>query len=131
MDESYQDEPSSAALVTTSSYKIDPNWYSDTGATNHITSDLGHLVVRKQYHGGEQVQVSKGAGLQMLHTSHSSINTYAHPLTFRIFCMCLKFSNIFFPFINFSMIMMYSLNNILGIFLLRIDGRGKSYRQEV
>ena len=29
MDESYQDEPPSAALSATSSYKINPNWYSD------------------------------------------------------------------------------------------------------
>ena len=63
MDESYQDEPPSApfapstALAATSSYKIDPNWYSDTGATDHITSDLNRLTVRERYHGGEQVQV--------------------------------------------------------------------------
>ena len=44
-----------------------------------------------------------------------------------IFCMCLKFSNILFPFINFLVIMTYSLNTILGIFLLRINGRGKFF----
>jgi hypothetical protein len=44
MDESYQEDPPSAAMATTSSYKIDPNWYVDTGATYHITSDLDRLA---------------------------------------------------------------------------------------
>ena len=86
MDESYQDEPSSApptALAATSSYKINPNWYSDTGATDHITSDLDRLAVRERYHGGEQVQVGNGAGLRVLHTGHSLINTATRPLALR------------------------------------------------
>jgi hypothetical protein len=40
MDDSYQEESHSAALASTSSYTVDPNWYNDTGATVHITSDL-------------------------------------------------------------------------------------------
>ena len=36
--------------------------------------------MRERYHGGEQVQVGNGSGLQILHTSHSSINTVARPL---------------------------------------------------
>ena len=86
MDECYQDEPPfapSAALTTTSSYKIDPNWYSDTGATDHITGDLDRLVVPECYHGGEQVQVGNGVGLHILHTGHSSINTVARSLALR------------------------------------------------
>jgi hypothetical protein len=83
MDETYQDDPPSVALAATSSYTIDSNWYSDTGATDHITSDLDRLAVHECYHGGEQVQVRNGAGLQILHTGHSSINTAARPLTLR------------------------------------------------
>lgn len=62
MDESYQEEQPYAAMANTSSYKVDPNWYSDTGATDHITSDLDRLALREQYHGGETVQVGNGAG---------------------------------------------------------------------
>ncbi|KAK4421889.1 hypothetical protein Salat_2139500 [Sesamum alatum] len=83
MDESYQTEQPSAAMAATSSYKIDPNRYSDTGATDHITSDLDRLALRERYHGGEQVQVGNGAGLQILHFGHSSINTVARPLALR------------------------------------------------
>lgn len=62
MDESYQEEQPFAAAATTTSYKVDPNWYTDTGATDHITSDLDRLALREQYHGGETVQVGNGAG---------------------------------------------------------------------
>ncbi|KAK3144206.1 hypothetical protein QOZ80_4AG0310050 [Eleusine coracana subsp. coracana] len=62
MDETYQEDPPFAAAATTTSYKVDPNWYADTGATDHITSDLDRLALRDQYHGGETVQVGNGAG---------------------------------------------------------------------
>jgi hypothetical protein len=55
MDKSYTSEEPSAAVATTSSYQVDPNWYSETGATDHITSDLDRLAMRKQYHGGDKV----------------------------------------------------------------------------
>jgi hypothetical protein len=51
------------------------NWYSDTGATDHITSDLDRLTMRERYQGGDQVQVGNGTDLQILHIGHSSINT--------------------------------------------------------
>ena len=127
MNESYQDEPSSAALATTSSYKIDSNWYSDIDTTDHIPSDLDCLAVRERYHGGEQVQVGNEAGLQILHTGHYSINTATRPLTlpnillvpeiFKHLLSIYKFScnkDIFFEF-------------HLGIFLLWIDDRGKVF----
>ncbi|KAG8084596.1 hypothetical protein GUJ93_ZPchr0010g7974 [Zizania palustris] len=62
MDESYQEEAPSANVASTSSYKIDANWYPDTGATDHITSDLDRLAIRERYNGGDQVQVGNGAG---------------------------------------------------------------------
>jgi hypothetical protein len=76
MDESYQEFPPSTSLAATS-YQVDPNWYTDTGAMDHITSDLDRLAVRERYTGDEQVQVGNGAGLQIMHTGHSSINTAA------------------------------------------------------
>jgi hypothetical protein len=83
MDESYNEDPPSAAVATTTSYKVDPNWYNDTGATDHITSDLDRLAVRERYHGGDQVQVGNGAGLCILHTCHSVLNTATRPLALR------------------------------------------------
>jgi hypothetical protein len=52
MDNSYSEEPPSAHVATIAS-NVDINWYTDTGATDHITSDLDHLVVRERYHDKE------------------------------------------------------------------------------
>jgi hypothetical protein len=32
------------------SYGVDTNWYTDTGATDHITGELDKLMVRDKYH---------------------------------------------------------------------------------
>jgi hypothetical protein len=82
-DDSYSTDPPMAAMAATSSTKIDPNWYVDTGATDHITSDLDRLMLREHYHGGEQVQVGNGASLQILNTGHSTINSVDRPLALR------------------------------------------------
>jgi hypothetical protein len=80
MDESYQTEIPSAALASTSSYQVDPNWYSDTNATDHITSDLDRLAVCNQYHGNDMVQVGNGAGLKIKHIGSCSIKNDTRPL---------------------------------------------------
>ena len=82
MDEAYNEDPPSAAFASTSS-KVDTDWYTDTGATDHITSDLDRLAVRERYHGNDQVQVGNGTGLPIKHTGHCSIHTAARPLALR------------------------------------------------
>jgi hypothetical protein len=82
MDDSYNAKTSSAAMASTSS-KVDADWYTDTGATNHITSDLDRLALRERYHGNDQVQVGNGSSLRIMHVGHSSINTAARPLVLR------------------------------------------------
>jgi hypothetical protein len=79
MDESYQEEGSLAALASSNSYQVDPNWYSDTGTTDQITSDLDRLAMREQYHDGDTVQVGNGAGIRILHIGSCSINTNTRP----------------------------------------------------
>jgi hypothetical protein len=83
MDEAYHEDPSASAMVATSSYKIDLNWYSDTGAIDHITSDLDRLYVREQYNGGDKVHVGNGTGLRILHTGHASLRTASRSLALR------------------------------------------------
>jgi hypothetical protein len=80
MDDTYQDDPPLAALASTQSYQVDPNWYSNTGATNHIINDLERLAMHEQYHGGNTVQVGNGVGLQILHTGSGLIKTDTRPL---------------------------------------------------
>jgi hypothetical protein len=47
MDDSYQEEGLSMALASSSSYRVDPNRYNDTDATDHIMSDLDRLAMRE------------------------------------------------------------------------------------
>uniref|UniRef100_A0A2N9J2W9 Retrotransposon Copia-like N-terminal domain-containing protein n=1 Tax=Fagus sylvatica TaxID=28930 RepID=A0A2N9J2W9_FAGSY len=51
------------ALLATPTHAPDPNWYSDTGATHHLTSDLANLNVHAdEYHGPDQIRVGSGFG---------------------------------------------------------------------
>jgi NAD(P)-dependent dehydrogenase (short-subunit alcohol dehydrogenase family) len=39
-------------------YHEDRPWFMDTGATNHLTNDMGRMHVQEPYHGKDQVQVT-------------------------------------------------------------------------
>ncbi|KAK1650860.1 hypothetical protein QYE76_068665 [Lolium multiflorum] len=41
------------------SYGVDTNWYTDTGATDHITGELNKLLVANKYHGQESVRTAE------------------------------------------------------------------------
>ncbi|KAL5775026.1 hypothetical protein ACOSP7_012583 [Xanthoceras sorbifolium] len=48
------------ALIATSSTVQDPHWYIDSGATNHITSDIGNLSLHSSaYKGNESLAVGQ------------------------------------------------------------------------
>ncbi|RWR95948.1 GATA zinc finger domain-containing protein 14-like protein isoform X1 [Cinnamomum micranthum f. kanehirae] len=51
-----------AAMVAAHQPKLDDTWYSDTGATHHITPDLGNLSIHSPYHGSDNVHVGNGQG---------------------------------------------------------------------
>lgn len=40
---------------------LDPNWYADTGATTHITTDPGNLASSMPYHGKDKINIGDGA----------------------------------------------------------------------
>jgi histone deacetylase 1/2 len=46
-------------------YKVDTNWYTDTGATDHITSELDKLVIHDKYNGSDQIRTASGAGMNI------------------------------------------------------------------
>lgn len=54
------------ATVTENLYSVDPNWYVDTGAMDHITNDLKRLITKEPYGGTNQVQVADGQVCQLL-----------------------------------------------------------------
>jgi hypothetical protein len=47
-DQNFSSEEKTTSPATTS-YDIDTNWYTDSGATGHITSDLDKLSIHDKY----------------------------------------------------------------------------------
>ena len=62
--------------VHAASYGVDTNWYPDTGATHHITSELNNLTVRDPYQGRDKVNTASGQGMDIRHVGHSIIHTH-------------------------------------------------------
>jgi hypothetical protein len=70
-DEDY--EPYEDKEVNAASYGVDTNWYGDTGATHHITSELNNLTIRDNY----KVNTASGQDMDITHVGHSIIH---HPI---------------------------------------------------
>ena len=67
-DNSYSSDSNMQALLATPHTPVDENWYADSGATHHLTSDLANLNVRvDEYHGQEQICVGNGNSLPITH----------------------------------------------------------------
>lgn len=78
MDHAYQaSQPLGhlAAIVATHSPTIAKPWYSDTGATHHITSDLGNRSIHNSYHGFGTVQVGNCQGLSISNIGNTTMRT--------------------------------------------------------
>lgn len=78
-DASFTGEDKSAN-VTASSYGVDTNWYIDSGATDHITSELDKLTVKDKYAGNDQVHTASGSGMDINHVGRTIIHTPTHKL---------------------------------------------------
>jgi hypothetical protein len=59
---------------------VDPSWYADTGATDHLTYNLDKLHMKEQYHGKDHVRTANGAGMRITHIGQSILPTPSHPL---------------------------------------------------
>jgi hypothetical protein len=70
----------SAGAAYGGSYGVDTNWYSDSGATDHVTSELEKLQVRDRYNGNEQIDMASGTGMDIRHVGHSVFHTPTHDL---------------------------------------------------
>ncbi|WVZ64106.1 hypothetical protein U9M48_013673 [Paspalum notatum var. saurae] len=69
-DENYT--PDSKVVAAAHAYNIDTAWYSDTGATDHITSELEKLSARDKYMGNDQIHTANGAAPQEHHVEIKS-----------------------------------------------------------
>jgi phage tail tube protein FII len=64
-----------SASSATTSYGVDTSWYSDTGASDHITSELDKLTMKEKYHGSDQVHVANGSGMKIDQIGQSFVRT--------------------------------------------------------
>jgi hypothetical protein len=70
--------PDKVANAVSTSYNLDPAWYTDSAATDHITGDLGKLTMRENYGGNDQVHAANGPGMTIKHVGHSAVSTHHH-----------------------------------------------------
>jgi hypothetical protein len=68
------------ANAATTDYTMDTEWYTDMGATNHITSELDKLAICEKYNGSEQVHTASGSCMSISHVGHTTIHTPNHDL---------------------------------------------------
>ncbi|WVZ90814.1 hypothetical protein U9M48_037076 [Paspalum notatum var. saurae] len=68
------------AGTTTASYGVDSNWYTHTGATDHVTGELDKLTIRDRYKGHNQIHTASGAGMNISHIGHSVVKTPSRDL---------------------------------------------------
>jgi hypothetical protein len=78
-DESYVSDQK-LATTASSSYQIDPNWYVDSGATDHITNELEKLSVRNKYQDGDQIHTASGSGMNISYIGHTAFPTLSHSI---------------------------------------------------
>jgi hypothetical protein len=62
------------------SYDVDTNWYTDTGASDHMTSNLEKLSVRAKYKGTDQIHTASGGGMKISHIGHTIVSTSSRNL---------------------------------------------------
>jgi hypothetical protein len=74
-DRDFTGAPEKSASSASTSYGIDTNWYSDTGASDHIIGELEKLTMKDKYHGVDQVHVANGSGMKIDQIGHSIVRT--------------------------------------------------------
>jgi hypothetical protein len=74
-DESYSSTNAKTVAAATHEYGVDTNWYTDTAATDHITSDLDKLTIQNKYKGSDQIITESEAGMDICNIGHAVIKT--------------------------------------------------------
>jgi histone deacetylase 1/2 len=60
----------------TPSYPIDIPWYMDSGATDHLISQMHKLNAQEKYQGSDKVHTANGAGMHISHIGQASVPTH-------------------------------------------------------
>jgi hypothetical protein len=71
--------PDNHMVAIVSSSHTDPNWYIDSGVTDHITSDLEQLTMHEKYNGHEHIRAANGAGMDIIHVGKTVLPASSPP----------------------------------------------------
>jgi hypothetical protein len=66
--------PEKSAGAAYGSYGVNTNWYTDSGATDHITRELEKLHVRDRYNSNEQIHTASGSSIDIHHIGNYVIH---------------------------------------------------------
>ena len=83
MNYAYQGRnPPSHLVAMNASYGLasnNPNlWFTDSGASSHMTNDLANLDISNEYTGSDDTAIANGQGLNISHIGSSSLHTNSH-----------------------------------------------------
>jgi hypothetical protein len=59
---------------------MDPAWYDDAAATDHLASNLDKLTLQERYHVKDHVQTANDTGMHIKHIGQYIIPTSSHSL---------------------------------------------------
>ncbi|KAL6332879.1 hypothetical protein AAG906_019391 [Vitis piasezkii] len=74
-----QDYSEMEAMVATPEDLQNCCWFPDSGATNHVTHDLGNLNSGTEYNGNSKIHMGNGTGLEISHIGLSVFPSYSSP----------------------------------------------------
>lgn len=70
-------------FVATPELVVDPNWYVDSGASNHTTSNLNNMTHLVEYGGNETIKVGNGNVLPISHVGLCNLTSNAGSLNLK------------------------------------------------
>jgi hypothetical protein len=70
-DKEYEPEERHVAAA----YAVGTNWYTDSGASDRVTSDLNKLSMTEKYNGADQIHTTNGAGMDISYIGKSVLHT--------------------------------------------------------
>ena len=128
-EQNYQAQPGqSQAFVVATSSSVDPVWYPDIGANNHLTSDLSNLNLNAEnYTSQDQLHIGNGQGLHIHHIGSSILCSSSQTSFSKTFFMFHIFVKIYYLSINLQKTIMFSFRFTLPSFMSRIYSRAPSF----
>lgn len=72
----WESNPNMQAFMASPQAPTSANWYPDSGASHHITSDLANLNLKaEEYGGSDQIRVGNNNRLSIKHVKNAQIST--------------------------------------------------------